>query len=248
MRTASVAPQSPVTQLAMREAILSHYIASDIPITENELECAIRPSPPPEFAGLLSNDQKCLAALGRAQKEKVRETLFRAVALMGEPTTVGSERYSEFLSELPFRIEWMFVRYRLLNLMRESETLGNLDDRCRLGMLDREHLIHANRQIRITGSKYPHLLQPDSELEKMSDDELGFYLRQAYLNYLRGQGKKLSECVVARHSSLVREHSSAIDKHLELVAGDVIYRELPRRDDLEYALMRRFGQALDHEE
>jgi len=234
---------TPTNLLELREAILEHYlIAGDIPVTSSELDCALRQT----AAAAEGCDQLPKDAMAKDKNNPVERLqlyyfIFRLRALKGEPSMADCRRYLQFLVELPIRIELQFVRYRALNLMRDSETLAFLDDQGRHGLIERDHLIEVNRQMRNQGAKYPHLKMPDSQIEKLTDEEFGFYFRQAYLSYLRAEAQLLAESPVTAESSLLKERVASIDSQLDWVAKDVMYRGIPPPNDLERELIKVLG-------
>jgi hypothetical protein len=219
---------TPEQLFEFRDAILDSYLtAGDIPVTSSELDCALSPTAVDEGCGELSKEAITRYGNKPVQRQRLYYLIYRARALKGEPTTADTRRYLQFLAELPIRIELLFVRYRALNLMRDSEALASLDDQTRLiGILNRDHLIKANKEIRNQGTKYPHLKIPDAQIEKLSDRELGFLFGQAYLNYLRSEARLLAASHVCAESSLIRQRVASIEEHLNWAANDIIYRDL----------------------
>ena len=238
---------TPERLLEFRDAILYSYLtAGDIPVTNSELDCALRTTAADEGCGELSREAITRYANKPAQRQRLYYLIYRARALKGEPTTTDTRRYLQFLAELPIRIELLFVRYRALNLMRDSETLASLDDQNRLlGILDRDNLIKANREIRNQGAKYTHLRIPDAQIERLSDRELGFLFRQAYLSYLQSESRLLATSRACGESSLIRQRVASIEEHLKWVAKDVIYRDVPPADRLDQELLKLFGLGSD---
>jgi len=161
---------SPPQLFEFRDAILNSFLtARDIPVTNSELNCALRSTATDEDCNELPKEVIRRYKNTPAERQGLYYLIYRARALRGEPTTADARRYIQFLWELPIRIEIMFVRYRALNLMRESETLATLDDLDRSGNLDRDFLIKGNREILSHDYKYPHLKIPDDEIEKLSE-------------------------------------------------------------------------------
>jgi hypothetical protein len=235
---------TPKQLVEFREAILDSYLsAGEIPVTGSELDCALRPTAAEEGCDQLPKGATPEDAQNPLQRQRFYYLIYRGRALAGEPTTRDARRYLQFLAELPIRIELLFVRYRALNLMRDSETLAALDDLDRYGLLvlDRENLIKANRQIRDQGAKYPHLNMPDAELEKLSDRELGFLFRQAYFSYLRAEARLLAATQVSAESSPIGQRGASIEEQLSWVANDAMYRGLPPANNLEKELLKLFG-------
>jgi hypothetical protein len=153
--------------------------------------------------------------------------MYRARALKGEPTTADTKRYLSFLLELPFRVEIMFVRYHALNLERESATLAKLDDEDRFRIPSRAYRVDGNKEILARGDKFPHLKIADSDVALMSDLELGFELRQTYLNYLRTEARLLSATRVSKESSLIQQQIASIEEQLKWVANEKLYQDVP---------------------
>lgn len=225
-----------------RDAILDSYLSDgDIPVTNSELDCALRPTAKEEGCDLLPKEAISRGARTPVQRQQLSDLIYRARALDGEPTTADARRYLQFLAELPIRIELLFVRYHARNLMRESETLAGLDDQDRHGVLDRDALVKANRQIRDQGAKYPHLKMSDAQLEKLSDREFGFLFRQVYLGYLRTEARLLAASRVSGESSLIGQRVASIEEQLTWAASDVMYRGVPPTNDLDEALLKLFG-------
>jgi hypothetical protein len=233
---------TPAQLVEFRDAILRSFLtAGDIPVTNSELDCTLRSTAADEDCDDLPKEAVTRYANTPVQRQRLYYLIYRARALRGEPTTTDDRRYLQFLSELPIRIEIMFVRYRALNLARESETLAYLDDQDRSGNLDRDYLIKGNREILNHGYKFPHLKIPDAEIEKLSDRELGFHLRQAYLSYLRAEARLLAASRVSGESSLIRQQVASIEEQLNWVANNAMYRDIPPANRMEQALLKLFG-------
>ena len=233
---------SPPQLFEFRDAILNSFLtARDIPVTNSELNCALRSTATDEDCNELPKEVIRRYKNTPAERQGLYYLIYRARALRGEPTTADARRYIQFLWELPIRIEIMFVRYRALNLMRESETLATLDDLDRSGNLDRDFLIKGNREILSHDYKYPHLKIPDDEIEKLSERELGFHMRQAYLNYLRAQARLLVASRISGESSLIRQQATSVEEHLTWVANEGLYRDIPPANRVEQALLKLFG-------
>jgi len=94
--------------------------------------------------------------------------------------------------------------------------------------LDRENIIKGNRDIRDHGYKFPHLLMPDAELDKLSDKELGFDFRQVLLNYLRSEARELATSRLVAESSVIRQQVASIEERLNWVANDAMYTRISR--------------------
>jgi len=233
---------TPTQLVEFREAILHSFLtAGDIPVTTSELNCALRSTAADENCDDLPKEAVTRYVDTPIQRQRLYYLIYRARALRGEPTTIDARRYLQFLLELPIRIEIMFVRYRALNLARESETLAFLDDQDRSGNLDREYLIKGNREIPNHGDKFPHLMIPDAAIEKLSDRKLGFYFRQVYLNYLGAEARLLATSRISGESSLIRQQAVSMEEQLTWVANDAMYRDIPPENRLEQALVKLFG-------
>lgn len=218
---------SPAQLIEFREAILHSFLnTGDIPVTSSELDYALKFAAENDGLNELPKDALKIKANTLAQRQQLSYLVYRARALKGEPTTKDAKRYLQFLFELPFRIEVMFVRYRALNLARESQTLAYFDDQHRDGYLARESLIKNNKDIRSHGYKFPHLLPPDSEIEKLSDKELAFHMRQAYLNYLKAEVRLLANSRFSVESSIIRQQVESIEEQLNWISKDAKYIDI----------------------
>jgi hypothetical protein len=235
---------SPAQLIEFREAILHSFLSNrDIPVTTSELECALRPTAVDDGCDDLPKDVVAKYEDSPAQRQRLYYLMFRARALRGEPTTVDVRRYFAFLFELPIRIEIMYVRYHALNLAREGKTLAYLDDQDRFGIPSRGQRISGNKKILVRGDKFPHLKMSDVDMEKLSDQELGFEFRQVYLNYLRTESRLLAASRVSSESSLIQHQVASIEEQLKWVANDVLYRDIPSQNPLEQAIRKLFGKG-----
>lgn len=227
----------------LRDAILNSYVSTDdIPITNSELDCALRPTAAEDGCNELSKEDIAGYTNTLVQRQRLYYKIYRARALKGEPITLDARQYLKFLAALPIRIELIFVRYHALNLMRDGKTLAHFDDDERLwGILDRDQLMRGNREILDQGAKYPHLKLPDAQIEKLSDRELGFLFRQTYLNYLRAEARLLAASRVCRESSLIGQRTASIEEQLNWAAKDVIYREIPPVNRIDQDLLKLLG-------
>ncbi len=233
---------TPTQLIEFREAILSSYlIAADIPVTNSELDCALRSTAADEGCDELPKEAVTKYVNTPVQRQQLSYLIYERRALRGEPATTDARRYLQFLLEIPFRIETMYARYRTLNLARESETLAYLDDQSRHGKFDRDKIIKGNSDILKYGYKYPHLMLPDAEIEKLSDQELGFYIRQAYLNYLRTEARLLAASHISGESSIIRQNTSLIEEQLNWVAKKYTYIDTPPANHIEQELLQLFG-------
>jgi hypothetical protein len=217
---------TPVQLVEFRDAILRNFLtaAGDIPVTDNNLDCALRSTAADEGCDDLPKEGIIRHANTPVQRQRFSFLIYRARALRGEPAKTDARRCFQFLFELPIRIESMFVRYRAINLERESRTLAYLDDLDRRGDLDCDYLITKNREIRDRGYKFPHLMIPDTEIEKLSERELGFHIRQAYLNYLKAEARLLAASYFSSESSLIRQQVASIEEQLNWVSNEIMYK------------------------
>ena len=231
----------PKQLIELRDKILNGYLtAGDIPITTNNLLYVLKPEATDEDGAKIPKEVKTRYAKTPGQPQ-LYFLLYRARVLRGEPTTADARRYLLFLAELPIRIEIIFVQYRALNLKRESETLAELDYQDRDGSFDRDYFIKANREIRNKGYKFPHLMMPDTEIEKLSNRELVFQIRQTCLNYLRNEARLLANSRISGESDLIRQQAASIEEQLNWVAKDDKYRDLPPKSRLEQELLKLLG-------
>lgn len=233
---------TPEQLVEFRDSILDSYLsAGDIPITESELEHSLKSKAACEACDELPNEAFTGFAFTPIRRKRLYYLVYRSRVLKGEPTTADAMHYLLFLKELPIRIELSFVRYRALNLMRDSETLACLDDRSRLGILNRGHLIKTNREIRVKGAKYPHINMTDAQIEKLSDRELEFHFRQAYLNYLKAEVRLLLASRIGEESALIRQRAASIEERLNWVVNDIMYRDVPPANLIQQALLKLLG-------
>jgi len=238
---------SPKELFKLREDMIDYYVRDgDVPVTYSELHRAIRSTEPEGNFDNLSKEDIAKYSKTPLLRQRLYYQLYRSRVLQGEPPTTDTRKYLRFLAGLPIRIEMISLRYRALNLMRDSETLAELDNQNRLGLFDRERLIKGNKEVRDMGLKFAHLNISDDQIEKMSDEKLGFLFRQTYLNYLRNEARLLAASHVRKESSLIGQQVTLIEEQLNSTEREVLYRNIPPPDTIEQDLLilfKRWGIA-----
>ncbi|OIR07805.1 hypothetical protein GALL_100870 [mine drainage metagenome] len=233
---------TPTQLIEFREAMLNGYlVAGDIPVTNSELDCALRSTAVEEGCDELPKEAVANYVNTPDQRQRLYYLIYRTHALRGEPAATDARRYIQFLLEVPIRIEIMYARYRALNLARESETLAYLDDKNGIEEFDRDQIIKGNSDILKHGYKYPHVILPDAELKKLSDQEIKFIFRQTYLNYLQTEVRQLAESHISGESSIIRQNSASIEEQLSWVAKENAYRGIPSANARERVLLELLG-------
>ncbi len=224
---------------AIRDGILTEDLAAgEIPVADNELDCALQPTAAKEGCEELPGDVVNRGADGRVARHDLLLEIYRRRALESEPAPTDKRPYVQFLGDLPIRLQLLWVRYRARNLMRESEALANLDEADRfLGAIRRERFVPATGEIPDKGLKYRHLTMPDAEMDKLPARELGFLARQAYLNYLQSEANGLKASPFCRESSLTQHQVQLVQEQLDWLAKDVMYRRAPSSDPLQQAIL-----------
>ena len=210
----------------------------DIPITTSQIECMFQGPKVGNDCTNLSQETIDKYLYPPTKRLELYYLTYRDHTLAGEPSTNDTLRYLQFLKELRFRIDMLFLRYRALNLMRESETLARIDIWHRVGHPDRAYLIEANRKIRSQFAKFPHLEMPDEEIEKLSEEELGFMFRQEYLNYLRSEANFFLNSPICEYSAFLSNHIALIEKQLDWISNDIMYREIPQKSSIEKKMFK----------
>lgn len=247
-RTEGPINAKPVQLIKFRDAILSsNLIEGDIPVTNSELDCALRSTAAEEHCDELPKTAVANYVNTSIQRQRLSYLIYRDRALRGEPAVTDARRYIQFLMEVPFRIEVMYARYRAINLERESKTLAYWEDQSRSGIIDRDQIIKGNSDILKYGYKYPHVILPDAELEKLSDQELAFLFHQTYLNYLRTEARQLAESPISGESSIIRQNTASIEEQLNWVAKKFTYRDATPANPRDQALLELFGMDSDSE-
>lgn len=233
---------TPTQLIEFRDSILNSYlIAGDIPITNSEVDCALSSTAVEKDCDDLSKEDVASYVNRPEQRQKLFYFIYQKRALRGEPSTTDARRYLQFLMEIPTRIEIMYVRYRALNLARDSETLAYLDDQSRYGKFNRERIIKGNSDILKYGYKYPHLILPESELKKLSDPELEFQFRQVYVNYLRSEVKLLGELHINAESSIIKLNTASMEEQLNWVAKKYTFRDTLPENNNDQSLPKLYG-------
>jgi len=223
----------------IREDIVNLPIENnDIPITTSEIECMFQGPIIGNDCTNLSQETIDKYLYPPNTRLQLYYLTYRDRALAGEPSTNDTLRYLQFLKELRFRVDMIFLSYRAKNLMRESETLARLDLQDRMGILDRAYLIEANKKIRSQFAKFPHLEMPDEEIEKLSEEELGFMFRQEYLNYLRSEANLLLNSPIYEYSAFLSNHIALIEKQLDWISNDIMYHEIPQKSSIEKKMFK----------
>lgn len=82
---------------------------------------------------------------------------------------------------------------------------------------------------------------PDTEIEKLSYQELVFQIRQTCLNYLRNEARLLANSRISGELDLIRQQAVSIEEQLNWVAKDDKYRDLPPKSRLEQELLKLLG-------
>jgi hypothetical protein len=225
---------------AIRDGILAEDLAAgEIPVTDNELDCSLQPAAAKESCEELPGDVVERGADGRVGRHDLLLGVYRRRALESEPALTDKREYLQFLGDLPIRLQLDWVRYRARNLIRESEALANVDEGDRLlGAIRRERLVPANRGIQDKRLKYPHLVMPDAEIDKLPDRELGLLGRQAYLSYLQAEANALKASPFCKESSLIQHQVQLVQEQLDWLAKDVMYRRAPPSDSLQQTILR----------
>ena len=221
-------PISPKELVELRDTIVDSYIATgDIPVTSSDVDCALRPTAAEEGCNWLPKESIEKFENTPFQREKLYYQIYRARALKLEPHWLNTMRYILFLYGLPARIEFLFVQYHAKNMMRDGKVLAEFDDKSRLMMFDRDRIVKINRWFKKQRAKYTHLKISDIDLEKLTDQEIGFLFCQAYLNYLRDEARLLAVSPVCREVTFIRQTVISMEEQLKRLAEDAMYRRLP---------------------
>lgn len=124
----------------------------------------------------------------------------------------------------------MWSRYEVLNLVRETMSLYEMDLRERFPGPDEFDWRSAVKALRDSGQKFASLSIGDSSLESMDVEVVIFLLRQSYLNYLRAEAERLASRPLAIESAVLREQLARLSALLDDVAREPVYRQRPERD------------------
>jgi hypothetical protein len=173
-------------------------------------------------------------------KQRSMYMIYRTMVLSPEADIKDKKRYVQWLVALPIRVEFTWIRYRALNLMRESETLASLDRYSRFEIIDKDYLISANQKIVDSGLKFPHLALPGTQLATLPAREVWFVMRQTYLSYLKSEATLLSASPIAKDSPMLARELDAIQKNLAWATNDRSYIDVPRVHPLIEVLLRAF--------
>ena len=217
--------------LEVREAVLdAGVVFGEIPVTESQLDCALNErdtrvcAVPPTVALRVRESRG-------SDRRQAMLRLYRELLLASQPDSPSDRRaFAGFLSRLPVSVSWMWSRYEVLNLVRETMSLYEMDLRERFPGPDEFDWRSAVKALRDSGQKFASLSIGDSSLESMDVEVVIFLLRQSYLNYLRAEAERLASRPLAIESAVLREQLARLSALLDDVAREPVYRQRPERD------------------